>query len=339
MKNNSTSQQRTDRSIVVIGGGTGSFAVLSGLKLYAKNITALVNMVDDGGSTGQLRDEFGVLPPGDVRQCLVALSNYGKMRDVFTYRFDDGSLKGHPFGNLFLTALERMTGSFAEAVRTAGQVLNITGRVLPITLSDVRLVLETEGKRYEGQRTVEDADLDARHHQPTLSLSPHAPANPEALDAIATADLVVIAPGDLYTSLGPSLVVDGVAEALAKTPAKVLYIGNLVTKHGQTDAFLINDYVHELERMAGVRFIDEIIYNNHPPTDELLQRYAKENEFAVKIDAEQLRQEGRVVLEADVISDTVWTGAQASDKLNNIRSYIRHDPKKTAKQIIERLQA
>lgn len=334
---NSSNLNRDDSSIVVIGGGTGSFAVLSGLKNYARNITALVNMVDDGGSTGQLRDEFGVLPPGDVRQCLVALSNYPKMRDLFTYRFEDGSLKGHPFGNLFLTGLERLTGSFAQAVETASEVLNITGKVVPITLNDVRLVLEEDQLKLEGQRAIEDANLDAKHKRPTLSLDPHASINPEAKSAIMAADLVVIAPGDLYTSLGPLLIVDGVPEALVSTKAKVLYVSNLVTKHGQTDAFTANDYVQELERLAGVRFIDEVIFNSHAPSEELLNKYAKSDEFAVKIDADAMVADGRVLIQADVISDHAWGGSQASDKLTGIRSFIRHDSEKIAKEIIKRI--
>lgn len=331
---------RSRGNIVVIGGGTGSFAVLSGLKKHARNITALVNMVDDGGSTGILRDELGALPPGDVRQCLVALSNSPKVRELFSYRFEDGSLKGHPFGNLFLSALEQMTGSFGDAVETAGEVLNISGKVVPITLDDVRLVLQTTaGNEVRGQRHIEDSRLNVRKARPIIRLDPAASINPDARTAILQAELVVIAPGDIYTSLGPSLIVDGVAEALDACGAKIVYVSNLVTKKGQTDGFTTNDFVHELERMAGIRFIDYVIYNDHLPTKEVLQKYAKKGEFAVTIDTEALQHEGRQVIGADVLSDAAWSQAQASDPLANIRSFIRHDHDKIAQQIMGVLRA
>jgi uncharacterized cofD-like protein len=326
-------------AVVVIGGGTGSFSVLSGLKNAAAHVTALVNMVDDGGSTGRLRDELGVLPPGDVRQCLVALSNSPKMRGVFNYRFEEGALRGHPFGNIFLSALEREAGSFAEAVETASEILNISGRVVPITLNDVRLVLEINGMQLLGQRHIEDTKLDTKHYKPNLILEPHAAANPQAIDAIMGADAVVIAPGDLYTSLGPSLIVDDIAGALRETQAKVIYVANLLTKHGQTDAFSANDYVYELERLAGCRFIDEVLYNDQPPAAQLLERYMHDGESVVTIDEGALQADGRVVIRADMVADAAWDGQQASDTLTAIRSYIRHDPQKTATQILARIQA
>jgi uncharacterized cofD-like protein len=206
--------------IVVIGGGTGSFSVLSGLKNYAHDITAIVNMSDDGGSTGILRDELGVLPPGDIRQCLVALSQSDQiMRDLFNYRFAEGTFEGHSFGNLFLTALEKVTGSFDAAVGTASQVLNISGRVVPVTLTNSQLVLaRADGTRLTGQHAIEGAQLTPR---PKLSLTPSPTLNPEAAATIAAADLIVIAPGNLYASLAPTLIVPGLGAAVAGSPAKV----------------------------------------------------------------------------------------------------------------------
>jgi uncharacterized cofD-like protein len=183
--------------IVVIGGGTGSFTLLSELKNYTHNITALVNMMDDGGSTGVLRDELGVLPAGDVRQCLVALSTTPKVRELFSYRFDEGSLKGHAFGNLFMAALERMTGSFAEAVETASEVLSVKGRVEPITLDDTKLVIRLQdGTTMYGQHETEGLKV-PRGERPWLDLEPIAVINPEAHAAIVDADLVVISGNSL----------------------------------------------------------------------------------------------------------------------------------------------
>lgn len=327
-------------NIVVIGGGTGSFTVLSGLKKHARNITALVNMVDDGGSTGILRDELGALPPGDVRQCLVALSSSPKVRELFNYRFEDGSFKGHPFGNLFLSALEQMTGSFAEAVETAGEVLNITGTVLPITLEDIHLVLQTpKGGEVFGQRRIEDSGIIGELDRPQIRLEPTASINPDARTAILQAELVVIAPGDIYTSVGPALLVDGVAEALDQCGAKVVYVTNLMTKHGQTDGFIANDFVNELERIAGIRFIDYVIYNDRLPSASMREHYAGAGEQPVGIDAEAFLREGRTLIQADVLADTVWKEGQRSDPLALKRSYIRHDQEKTAHYIMGVLHA
>ena len=235
-------------NIVVIGGGTGSFTLLQGLKRYTHNITALVNMADDGGSTGQLRDELGVLPPGDVRQCLVALSDTPKVRDLFNYRFDEGSFKGHAFGNLFLTALEKMTGSFAEAVEMASDVLKITGRVEPITLSNVQLCAEgADGKPITGEYKIAHAEIALR---PNVWLEPEADANPEATKAILEADMVIIAPGNLYGSLAPARVISGIQEALKTTKAKCVYVANLVTKPGPTDGFSVKDFADEMIKLV-----------------------------------------------------------------------------------------
>jgi uncharacterized cofD-like protein len=209
---------KSDKRVVVIGGGTGSFAMLSSLKNYTRHITALVNMADDGGSTGVLRDELGALPPGDVRQCLVALSESEKIRDLFNYRFDAGTFGGHSFGNILLTALEKVTGNFSEAIETASEILRVNGTVIPATLDNVRLQMSWEGTRVtlHGERVI---DADYFKHDPrraTLSLVPEAKPNQAALDAIMEADLVVISPGDLYTSLGPLLVIDGFGEALER---------------------------------------------------------------------------------------------------------------------------
>ena len=324
-------------SVVVIGGGTGSFVLLSGLKHYTSRLTAVVNMADDGSSTGVLRDELGVLPPGDVRRCLVALSRSPDvLRELFEYRFDDGVLKGHAFGNLFLAALERMTGSFSEAVETASEVLSVRGRVVPATLDNVRLKLSWPDRQLvlHGERVI---DLEAFRYDPrdaTVSLVPAARPNPEALSAIVAADLVVIAPGDLYTSLGPILVVDGFKEALQRTTAKVVYVCNLVTKRGQTDGFDVNTHAAEIERFAGAPILDQVLYNINKPPNELLERYAKEGEYWVEADRTKLDKTHYIATGGDFLSMSEPTRETTGDPLAGRRSFIRHDPDAIAQKLM-----
>ena len=223
--------------IVTIGGGTGSFNILQGLKKLTPDVTAIISMVDDGGSTGVLRDELGVLPPGDVRQALVALSRSTKiMRDLFNYRFSEGSFEGHSFGNIFLSTLEKVTGNFGDAVKATSKVLNIQGRVLPVTLDNSRLVLQYKnGEEVEGEHLIDEIIF--KDQKPDVFLRPNCEINPDAREAIMEADIVVIAPGTLHGSLIPNLVVDGMSDALAKTNAKIVYIANLVTNYGQTSEY------------------------------------------------------------------------------------------------------
>ena len=326
-------QQLNDLKVVVIGGGTGSIVVLSGLKQYVQNITALVSMADDGGSTGQLRDELGVLPPGDVRQCLVALSDSPKLRDLFTYRFDDGALKGHAFGNLFLTALEKMSGSFVDAVEEASELLAITGRVEPITLDETRMTITThEGKVLKGQFSSAHADFEGSQ-RPDVTLDTPAHINPAAKKAIHEADLIVIAPGGLYTSLAPALIVEGVQEALRETNAKFVYVANLVTKPGQTDGFTVSDYASEIERFAG-RQLNYVIYNDTPPSKYLLDRHAHDGEYPVVADEQQLKKAHYHVHGSDLVAKRMWHNSSESDPISEVRTFIRHDPDNLAKVIL-----
>jgi uncharacterized cofD-like protein len=319
--------------IVVIGGGTGSFTILSSLKQYTPNITAIVSMADDGGSTGQLRDELGVLPPGDVRQCLVALSRSPRVRDLFNYRFDQGTLQGHAFGNLFLTALEKMTGNFGDAVEVAGEVLNIVGRVEPITHDKVTLVMEApDGTITEGQFRVENADF-GKSKRPDISLKPAATINPEAREAILNADIVVIAPGNLYGSIAPALVVDGVSAALNETNAKKVYVCNLVTKPGQTDGFTVDDYAEEIERFAGVK-LDYVLYNNQEPSQELLDKYAHDNEFPVGWDEQTLGSKHYKAKGVDAVAKQIWQGNGPADPLAHTRTLIRHNADRISRELM-----
>jgi uncharacterized cofD-like protein len=292
-------------------------------------------MADDGGSTGVLRDELGALPPGDVRQCLVALSDSPKIRDLFNYRFDEGTFQGHAFGNLLLTALEKMTGNFTEAVETASEILRVNGVVIPATLDNVRLKMEwpEASTILHGERVI-DADFfkfDPR--RANLSLSPTASANPTALAAIEQADLIVVAPGDLYTSLGPLLVIDGVGEALQKTKATVMYVSNLVTKQGQTAGFCVSDHAAEIERFIGGEALDYVLYNKQVPTKELARRYKEENAYLVPVDQDVLATKKYAAVGGDFLG-AVAEG-HSNDVLPVTRSLIRHDSEAIARAVIE----
>lgn len=323
--------------IVVIGGGTGSFVVLSGLKQYARHLTALVSMADDGGSTGQLRDEYGVLPPGDTRQCLVALSTSPRVRELFNYRFDDGTMSGHAFGNLFLTALEKMTGSFAESVALAKDVLRVDGDVVPITLDDIEL------EAHDGKRIIcgESAFLATKlHSRPTIRVkhrNGHGKVrlNPAAKDAIQMADLIVVAPGNLYTSLAPALAVPGIGKLLVRASARVVYVANLINKPNQTEGYFVHDYVAELERIAGAKFIDYVIYNIRRPADELLARYAAEGERPVRVAESALRQAHYKSIGTNLLSCNVWRNQSSADPLAAQRSLIRHNSDAVARAIMK----
>lgn len=320
--------------IVVIGGGTGSFTLLSELKYYARDITALVNMADDGGSTGQLRDEYGVLPPGDIRQCLVALSNSPKARDLFNYRFEEGILKGHAFGNLFLTALEKMSGNFADGVELASEVLRITGSVEPITHTNIELCMKTnDGKVLKGEYKIGHAKF--KGGKPKFWLEPSAVLSEKAKVSIIDADMIVIAPGNLYGSLAPALIVPGVYDALKSSKAKKVYVCNLVTKPGQTDKYKVHDFASEIERLAGGEFLDYVIYNTSKPSHELLKKYANDGEYAVDIDSKRLKKAHYVAKGRDVISDVITFKRQNSDPIASARTLIRHDPTKVTKAIMQ----
>ncbi len=320
--------------IAVIGGGTGSFTLLSALKNYTTQIAALVNMADDGGSTGQLRDELGVLPPGDVRQCLVALARSDEVRDLFNYRFDNGALEGHAFGNLFLTALEKMEGDFAEGVKLASKVLNIVGSVEPITLNNVKLAMKDEsGDIIKGEFLISDKKFDG--DRPKMWLEPAAEANPRALGAIENADMVIIAPGNLYGSLAPALLVDGIGRALKKSKALKVYVSNLMTKPGQTDGFSVSDYANEIERLAGYDFLDVVLFNTEQPSEYLIKKYAKDNERPVPFDEEEMLDQKYISIGAKLISKTIWKPTSKSDTIASSRTLIRHDSEILARTLID----
>jgi len=330
---NSTASK--DVKITVIGGGTGSFTMLSALKKHTKQIAAVVNMADDGGSTGVLRDELGTLPPGDVRQCLVALSDSPKIRDLFDYRFEEGTLQGHSFGNILLTALEKVTGSFSEAVATASDILRIDGTVIPATLDDVRLKMEWEETSLilQGERLIDADHFKYDPRKAKLSLVPEPDANPMAIEAIIRADIIVISPGDLYTSLGPLLVINGIGAALQNSKALKIYVSNLVTKDGQTTGFTVNDHVKEIERFAGVDFIDWVLYNNGKPTAKIAEKYEQEKGYITEVDKDLLDKAHYKSLGGNFLGEMAQESS--ADTLPVTRSLIRHDAKTVAESIME----
>lgn len=284
-------ESQHDLKVVVLGGGTGIYAVLTGLRRYTSNITAVVSMSDNGGSSGRLRDEFGYLPPGDVRRCLVALASDEDamlLRQLFEYRFDRGvGLNGHTFGNLLITALTDILGGTDRAIDEAGHFLRIRGRVLPVTLADTTLcALLADDHEICGET---DIDIRKEHHDVPISrvyLRPQADANPAVLDAIADADLIVLGPGDLYTSVVPNLLVHGVSDAIAASSAKCVYVCNVMTKHGETDNFAASDFIREINRYLGAgKTLDCAVLNYHEALPiELYERYKQEGSEPVTID-------------------------------------------------------
>jgi len=319
----------TSTKLVVIGGGTGSFTLLSKLKNHFAHISVLVNMADDGGSTGILRDELGALPPGDVRQCLVALAREPRVRDLFNYRFDEGSLAGHSFGNLFLSAVEKMTHDFGEAVELASEILDISGRVIPITLDNVTLVRDdAKGRESRGQHRLDNEVVNL----PDLRLDPMPTLNAAADQAIAEADLIVIAPGNLYGSLAPVLLVPGIAKALAVAKAKKAYVCNLVTKPGHTQGFSVADFAAEIERFLDNKVkLDYVLYNNAKPNDELLQKYSRKGEFWVAYDKKDFVGKQYKAIGGHFVLDTPWQPTAKKDLL--VRTLIRHNAERIARKL------
>lgn len=329
-----SSEKRRPR-IVTIGGGTGHFALLSGLKKHDVDLTAIVSMADDGGSTGQLRDELGVLPPGDLRQCLVALSEGDElMRKLFTHRFSSGgSLKGHTFGNLFLSTLEHVTGSINEAVAEVGRILKIRGRVLPVTLDTTSLYMVLDnGKRLKGEHVIDEYQLISRFGIKEIGLNPLPVLNPAVRDVLRQADMVVIGPGDLYTSIIPNLLVPGLVAALKRSRAKKVFIVNLMNKHGHTDDFDAAKYVQEIEHLSGARFLTTALYNTTPIPPSLVKRYVDDGEPVVQKDLKAMK--GVKFVGANVVSAT-FEKPKKGDSLR--RTFIRHDSDKLAAAIMKLL--
>ncbi len=311
------------RTVTVIGGGTGSFNILRGLKPYEELwIRSIVTMMDSGGDSGRLRDEFGVLPPGDVRRCLIALSEEDELlRSLFAFRFPDPPLEGRNFGNLFFLALTKMCGSEKQAIEAMSRILKVRGRVLAVTWDRVHLYAELA----DGTLIAGEANIDIPKHDSSLPirrvyLEPEARANPEAVQAIAESDFLVLAPGNLYTSTVPNLLVQGIPAALQQARAPLIYVLNLMTNYGETYGYTASDHIVQLVRY-GRRVPDAVLTHQGPIPDELAWKYEAEEAYRVRLDAGNLYSMGvKVVKQADVMSTT---------------SLVRHDPPRTAKALVE----
>jgi len=320
--------QTTDElRVVTLGGGTGMYAVLAGLRSYTPSITAVVSMSDNGGSSGRLRDEFGFLPPGDVRRCLVALASNDDallLRRLFEYRFDRGfGLNGHTFGNLLLTALTDILGATDRAIEEAGRLLRIRGRVLPVTLTPTTLCARlANGHIIRGET---DIDIRKAHHDVPIAevyLEPDAEVHAHVLEALTEAHLIVLGPGDLYTSVIPNLLVKGVPEAIRASPAKCVYVCNVMTKHGETDGFAASAFIREIDRyLGGDEVLDCAVLNYHEslPRD-LYQKYRQEQAEPVVIDLGRCYESVRQL----AIRPLTATG-----------TLVRHDPQRLAQVLIE----
>ena len=321
-------------NIVVIGGGTGSHVVLSGLKNKDVNISAIVTMMDSGGSTGRLRDQLGVLPPGDIRQALVALSESPEIwRKLFSYRFENGDLEGHSFGNIFLSALEKITGSNKEALKEISSILNVKGDVIPVTYTKCVLCAKYEdGSLIQGESKIDEA-LTKRPRIKFMYLNPEGIVNEDAENAVNNADLIVLGPGDLYTSILPNLLVNNFSQVIAHSKAKKVYIPNLMTKLGQTDDFAVSHHVLEIDKYLGGGFLDYILINNRQPSQEVLDWYKElDNVSIVEDDLYDKTVVEAKIIRGDFLSDTIFTPS-LSDRLK--RSLIRHDPHKLAEAILK----
>ncbi len=307
--------------IVVIGGGTGLSTLLRGLKHYSANITAIVTVADDGGSSGRLRREMGGIPPGDIRNCLTALADEEKLlTELFQYRFEAGSgLSGHSFGNLFLSAMNEITGDWEQAIAASSQVLAIRGRVLPATLSDVSLwATLSDGRRIEGESNI----TKARGSIAEIGCLPAAPpALPQAIEAINGADYIVIGPGSLYTSIIPNLLVPELVEAIAARQIPRVYICNIMTEPGETQDYQVSDHIQAIDRACGRSLFNAVLVQKKLPSETAVERYRREGSTPVTLDRKAVIDSGRRIVIANVMSES-----------NHI---VRHDPKRLARVLVK----
>ena len=309
--------------IVAVGGGTGLSVLLSGLKEYSSNITAIVTVADDGGSSGRLRQQFDILPPGDIRNCLVALADApALMRDLFQFRFDKSSeLSGHSFGNLFITAMTRVTGDFEKAIKETSKVLALRGQVIPSTLTNVVLAAEYQ----DGSITVgEDKIPKARMPIREVRLRPDNPqATPEALRAIEEAQLIILGPGSLYTSIIPNLLIKEITSAIVSSEAVKIYVCNVMTQPGETDNYRLSDHVKTLVRHSHPGILNYCVVNTGDIPAQILRRYTQMNAFPVINDRENVHKMGYRVIE---------------DEIALAESLIRHDTSRLARLIIDTIE-
>lgn len=307
--------------VVVVGGGTGLSTLLRGLKQRTSNITAIVTVADDGGHSGVLRREMGIIPPGDIRNCLVALADAEpSMTSLFQHRFDErgGGLAGHSIGNLLIAAMAEIEGDFERGVKALYEVLNIRGRVLPATLSHVVLRAEMEdGSTVEGETAIVDSPLRIRK----VHIHPHDPPPlDEALEAIRAADVIVIGPGSVYTSVIPNLLVKGMVDALLAAPAPKVYVCNVMSQPGETDGFTASDHIRAIDAHTGRRVIQYVIVNKAVPSEPLTEKYRASGQELVVPDVDRLKAMGMKPIVGDFISET---------------DVVRHDPMRLSEAIFK----
>lgn len=294
--------------IVALGGGTGLSNLLRGLKDDSAKITAIVTVADDGGSSGRLRREIGVPPPGDIRNCLAALADEEKLlTELFQYRFRAGDgLVGHSFGNLFLTAMSDIAGDFEQAIAASSKVLAVRGEVLPATLSDVSLWAElADGRRIEGESSITKANGKILK----IGCTPaNPPALPRAVEALREADFIIIGPGSLYTSVIPNLLVREIADAIAISQVPRIYVCNIMTQPGETDGYSVADHIRAIDRACGRPLFDAVVVQGKVPSAKSLIRYSQENSYPVVLDREAVTQLGRRIVIANVMDEDKNTG-------------------------------
>ena len=300
--------------VVVIGGGTGLSTMLRGLKLYTNNITAIVTVGDDGGGSGKLRADLGMLPPGDIRNCILALADTEPiMEDLLQYRFKEGSLKGQNFGNLFLAAMAGISDNFEDAVQKMSSVLAVTGKVLPVTLDDMKLIAELEnGSVVEGESIIPEEVIKQKSKIKELRINPER-AKPlmDALIAIKEADAIVMGPGSLYTSIIPNLLVEDIVEGINKSDAIKIYISNVMTQPGETDDFAVSDHIKTLMKYSGKNSVQYVIANNGTIPKDIEERYLSQDSKLVKLDYENIEDLNVKVVETDLVKIT--------------KGYVKHD--------------
>ncbi len=317
--------------VVAVGGGTGLPMVLQGLKTYSKNLTALVAVTDSGRSSGKLRAEYGMLPPGDARNCLIALSETGEQQEdlynLFQYRFNRGSLKGMSLGNLFMTALTDITGNFELALKKASKILAISGKVLPCTLQDTHICAELA----DGTTVQEEVNVRQIGKAPirrVLLMDNHVEPLPEALKEIHSADIIVLGPGSLYTSVIPNILVEGLREAIKNSSATKIYVCNIVTQPGQTDGYTAADHINALTQHVGEGVLDYVLLNNRMPKKDMLEKYEREGAKMVRFDPTSNNLFVKIV-ETDLIEEPVESPRVLWEK----QDLLRHDPDKLANAI------
>lgn len=327
------------KRVVVIGGGTGTYTVLTGLKKFPRfDLSVIVSMMDSGGSNRVIRDEFGLLPTSDIRQCMVALSSDKAskiVRELFTYRYNQGTgISGMTFGNLFMAALTDIYGSQEVAIEKTNEFLDVKGSIIPVTYDNSQLIARySNGKQVLGEHMIDEPDDETigEHRIIDLETIPKAKANKKAIHAIKSADVIILGPGDLFTSNICNLVVDGVNEAVKKSKAKVIFIMNLMTKFGQTHGFKASDFINTLEKYIGTNRINICLINKNGkfPTN-IMKRYKEEKAEVVKDDLQNFENKKLKIIRRKFVSKRVFEKSK-SDKL--LRSLIRHDPDKLAKVI------